>query len=136
MLYFFCLFVFILHDDACSSFCLIRIYADNEKCKEVENFGSYMCFTFEIPADIDYNDVDAAELWVYRQPDPNAANEAQSFLVSEIESWDSKKINKPFAIHYANSSGMFNSIYILYVIDGCMDEWTGWVLFLLIDLID
>lgn len=65
-----------------------------------------MCFTFEIPADIDYNDVDAAELWVYRQPDPTA-NEAQSFLVSEIESWDSKKINKPLAIHYANSSGMY-----------------------------
>lgn len=64
-----------------------------------------MCFTFAIPADIDHNDVDAAELWVYRQPDPNA-NEAQSFLVSEIESWDSKKINKPLAIHYANSSGM------------------------------
>lgn len=79
-------------------------FSDNEKCKGVENFGSYMCFTFEIPADIDYNDVDAAELWVYRQPDPTA-NEAQSFLVSEIESWDSKKINKPFAIHYANSSG-------------------------------
>ncbi|XP_031629954.1 growth/differentiation factor 8 [Contarinia nasturtii] len=83
---------------------IIFLELDNEKCKEVENFGSYMCFTFEIPADIDYNDVDAAELWVYRQPDPNAANEAQSFLVSEIESWDSKKINKPFAIHYANSS--------------------------------
>lgn len=82
---------------------------DDEKCKGVENFGSYMCFTFEIPADIDYNDVDAAELWVYRQPDPNA-NEAQSFLVSEIESWDSKKINKPFAIHYANSSGMYSHL--------------------------
>lgn len=67
-----------------------------------------MCFTFDIPADIDYNDVDAAELWVYRQPDPNA-NEAQSFLVSEIESWDSKKINKPLAIHYANSSGMYRN---------------------------
>lgn len=78
---------------------------DDEKCKGVENFGSYMCFTFQIPDDMDYRDVDAAELWVYRQPDPNA-NEAQSFLISEIESWGSKKINKPFAIHYANSSGM------------------------------
>lgn len=79
-----------------------------------------MCFTFQIPADIDYNDVDAAELWVYRQPDPNA-NDAQSFLVSEIESWDSKKINKPFAIHYANSSGKFiyaisKSIFMLFYV--------------------
>lgn len=96
------------------SFCVCRIliisysFTDDEKCKGVENFGSYMCFTFAIPADIDHNDVDAAELWVYRQSDPHA-NEAQSFLVSEIESWDSKKINKPLAIHYANSSGMNNS---------------------------
>lgn len=75
-----------------------------------------MCFTFDIPADIDHNDVDAAELWVYRQSDPHA-NEAQSFLVSEIESWDSKKINKPLAIHYANSSGMNNSALTLLKID-------------------
>lgn len=86
--------------------------SDNEKCQGVENFGSYMCFTFRIPDDMDHRDVDAAELWVYRQPDSNA-NEAQSFLISEIEEWGSKKINKPFAIHYANSSGNF-SIMLLF----------------------
>lgn len=80
----------------------------------MENFGSYMCFTFDIPDDIDYHDVDAAELWVYREPVPNA-NAAQSFLVSEIESWDSKKINKPLAIHYANSSGMHTILLSIIV---------------------
>lgn len=69
-----------------------------------------MCFTFRIPDDMDHRDVDAAELWVYRQPDSNA-NEAQSFLISEIEEWGSKKINKPFAIHYANSSGNFSIVF-------------------------
>lgn len=88
-----------------------------------------MCFTFQIPADIDYRDIDAAELWVYRQSDPNA-NEAQSFLISEIESWDSKKINKPFAIHYANSSGMFCKRILFFFFSLCINSFINEIVFL------
>lgn len=68
----------------------------------MQEFGSSMCFSVKIPGDIDYRDVDSAELWVYKQPHLMNNYEKHSFLIGEIEKWDSKRIMKPFAIHETN----------------------------------
>lgn len=63
-----------------------------------------MCFTFDIPADIEPEDVENAELWVYKQP--HILNTGKhSFLVSEVVNWNSKSIIKPFAIQATNDTG-------------------------------
>lgn len=80
------------------------ITLDNEHCRGMENVGSFMCFTLRIPAEIEYEDVESAELWVYKQP--HIINTGKhSFLVSEIENWDTKSIMKPFAIQDTNDTG-------------------------------
>lgn len=63
-----------------------------------------MCFSVQLPADIDYLDIDSAELWVYKQP--HIMNmDKHSFLIGELETWDSKRVIKPFAIHETNVTG-------------------------------
>lgn len=61
-----------------------------------------MCFSVKIPGDIDYRDIDSAELWVYKQPHLMDSMDKHSFLIGEIEKWDAKRVIKPFAIHETN----------------------------------
>lgn len=84
---------------------MIFLFADSEQCKLIgDDLGSSMCFTLQIPADIDYRDVESAELWVYKQPHIMNANK-HSFVVNEIEHWDTKSLMKPFAIQDTNVTG-------------------------------
>lgn len=62
-----------------------------------------MCFSLEIPADIDYQDVESAELWVYKQP--HIMDKNVNFLVGEIDTWRSQRLLKPFAIQETNDTG-------------------------------
>lgn len=75
-----------------------------------------MCFSIQIPADIDYRDLDSAELWVYKQPHLMNADK-HSFVVNEIEHWDTKYLMKPFAIQDTNVTGNYN-----YYINGLKDK--------------
>lgn len=81
--------------------------SDSEQCKQIgDDPGSSMCFTLHIPADIDHRDMESAELWVYKQPHIMNANK-HSFVVNEIEHWDTKSVMKPFAIQDTNVTGNF-----------------------------
>lgn len=81
-------------------------FADSEQCQLIGDLGSSMCFTLQIPADIDYRDVESAELWVYKQPHIMNANK-HSFVVNEIEHWDTRHLMKPFAIQDTNGTGNY-----------------------------
>lgn len=84
----------------------------------MENVGSFMCFTLRIPAEIEYEDVESAELWVYKQP--HIINTGKhSFLVSEIENWDTKSIMKPFAIQDTNDTGNWITLCTLIYLYRC-----------------
>ncbi|KAJ6643812.1 Inhibin beta B chain [Pseudolycoriella hygida] len=63
---------------------------DSEHCRDLDEIGSSMCFSIQIPADIDHNDVESAELWVYKEPHVMDTNK-HSFLIGEVETWDSKE---------------------------------------------
>lgn len=60
---------------------------------------------------MDYRDVESAELWVYKQPHIMNA-EKHSFVVNEIEHWDTKYLMKPFAIQDTNVTGNYNILSI------------------------
>lgn len=63
-----------------------------------------MCFSVEIPNDIEYLDVESAQLWVLKQP--HLLNgERHSLMFSEIEKYHNKVITRPFAIHQTNVTG-------------------------------
>lgn len=65
------------------------VFADSEHCRDLDEIGSSMCFSIQIPADIDHNDVESAELWVYKEPHVMDTNK-HSFLIGEVETWDSE----------------------------------------------
>lgn len=70
-----------------------------------------MCFSIQIPADIDHNDVESAELWVYKEPHVMDTNK-HSFLIGEVETWDSKGIHNMHCTHTSRESNEnFEFIY-------------------------
>lgn len=62
-----------------------------------------MCFSIQIPADIDHNDVESAELWVYKEPHVMDTNK-HSFLIAEVETWDSKGMHNMHCIIIQNDN--------------------------------
>lgn len=65
-----------------------------------------MCFSIQIPKDIEYQDVESAQLWVYKQPHlMDMAN--VNFIIGEVETWTSKRVIRPFAIQETNVTGNF-----------------------------
>ena len=64
-----------------------------------------MCFTIQIPADIDYLDVESAELWVYKQAHIMDMN--INFNVGEVQTWEKKHFIKPIAIQETNDTGKY-----------------------------
>lgn len=79
------------------------IISDSETCQEAEILGSSMCFSMQIPADIEHEDVESAELWVYKQP--HIMNQSVDFLIGEIDTWKAKRVLRPFAIQDTNDTG-------------------------------
>lgn len=81
-------------------------FADSEHCRDLDEIGSSMCFSIQIPADIDHNDVESAELWVYKEPHVMDTNK-HSFLIGEVETWDSKGMQCTYNMHTPESSDFF-----------------------------
>lgn len=96
---------------------------DSEHCRDLDEIGSSMCFSIQIPADIDHNDVESAELWVYKEPHVMDTNK-HSFLIGEVETWDSKDIytQKPFAIQETNVTEEWVKIDIAWKIKNWIEE--------------
>lgn len=77
---------------------------DDKQCEHLQNnIGSSMCFSIQIPVDIEEQDVESAELWVYKQP--HIMNQSAHFLIGEIYKWNETKILKTFAIQHTNDTG-------------------------------
>uniref|UniRef100_A0A1B0EYE3 TGF-beta family profile domain-containing protein n=1 Tax=Phlebotomus papatasi TaxID=29031 RepID=A0A1B0EYE3_PHLPP len=59
------------------------------------------CFSFQIPSDVHADEVESANLWLYKLPDPMDSHN-QTFVISELAHWDpARKFPKrsPLAIH-------------------------------------
>lgn len=65
--------------------------------------GSSMCFRFSIPADIERQSIESAELWVYKQPHISDTNVA--FVIGEVQTWNKNRLVKPIAIQESNNTG-------------------------------
>lgn len=82
-------------------------FADSSHCEEQLALGSAMCFSMTIPADIESLDIESAQLWVYKQPHITDTN--VNFLISEVQTWKSSRVVKPFAIQDTNATGNLNN---------------------------
>lgn len=92
------------------------LFADSEHCRDLDEIGSSMCFSIQIPADIDHNDVESAELWVYKEPHVMDTNK-HSFLIGEVETWDSKGMHNMHCIYKHRTHENFR-VYLFVCIFG------------------
>lgn len=67
-----------------------------------------MCFSIQIPDDIEDQVVESAELWVHKQP--HIRKESAHLLIGEIYNWNETNTVKTFAIQHTNESGMNENI--------------------------
>lgn len=83
-----------------------------------------MCFTLQIPGDIDYRDIESAELWLYKEPHLNTR--MHSFKISAVEQYDTKIISKPFAIQETNGTGkcQLNNVFFFFLFQPKMNKFS------------
>lgn len=80
------------------------------ECRGLEANAAHACLKFQIPPDVEQDDVHQATLWVYKKADIYDTS-YQTFEASDVTHWDKERHffkAKPIALTDTNTKGMSN----------------------------
>jgi hypothetical protein len=92
------------------------ICSDYTHCRPQEDLAPSKCFKFQMPSDVDFNDVKSAHLWIFKRLSQEDSKNNQTFVIQEINHWDKEKSFKKrntLAIQ-STSNGQGNNVNIFF----------------------